>query len=69
MHRSRTRETAGMVSRKSLQKLDPRQDALYYRPEESREGSVDFLEKSHPGSTNLESARLKIDIETKFNLI
>jgi hypothetical protein len=41
----------------------------YYQCGESHEAPVAFLEKGNPATANLESAHLKIDIETKLNLI
>jgi hypothetical protein len=42
---------------------------MFYQSEESCEGSGAFPEKGRPASANFESAHLKIDIETKLNLI
>jgi hypothetical protein len=41
----------------------------FYQSGQSYEGSGAFLEKGCPASANLKSSHLKIDIETKFNLI
>jgi len=71
-----TRSASRFTLPASFSKTDPGRHSycghvfeLYYQSGKCHESPGAFLEKGRPASTNLESAHLKIDIETKLNLI